>query len=148
MKDLKELETYSSPIGMTQQFRFCGNPFRIDMYKSCDFGCKYCFANSSQAKGHNDGFAVAKFKHLESLFKKALETDEESKNVTIELLRHRVPLHCGGMSDPFQKREFEYELTYKLIQLSNKYNYPICFSTKQCDLPDKYFEILLVCLSK
>lgn len=138
----QKLETYTSPIGMTQQFRFCGNPFRIDMYKGCDFGCKYCFANSSQAKGHNDGFAIAKFKSLESLFKKALETDEPSKDVTIELLRHRVPLHCGGMSDPFQQREFEYKLTYKLIELSNKYNYPICFSTKQCNLPDEYFEIL------
>ena len=141
MKD-KNIETYTSPIGMTQQFRFCGNPFRIDMYKGCDFGCKYCFANSSQAKGHNDGFAIAKIKSLESVFKKAFETDEESKDVTIELLRHRVPLHCGGMSDPFQKREFEYKLTYKLIELSNKYNYPICFSTKQCDLPDEYFKIL------
>lgn len=137
----KNLETYTSAIGMTQQFRFCPNPFRIDMYKGCDFGCKYCFANSGNAKGHH-GWTLAKFKSIEYLFKKALETNEESKDVTVELLRNRVPLHCGGMSDPFQKREFEYELTYKLIELSNKYNYPITFSTKQCKLPEKYFEIL------
>ncbi len=138
---LNNSETYTSAIGMTQQFRFCPNPFRIDMYKGCDFGCKYCFANSSNVKGH-DGWALAKFKQIESTFRKALGTDEVSKNVTIELLRARVPLHCGGMSDPFQKREFEYKLTYKLIELSNKYQYPISFSTKACDLPEEYFEIL------
>lgn len=134
-------ETYTSAIGMTQQFRFCPNPFRIDMYKGCDFGCKYCFANSGNAKGHK-GWSIAKFKGIENLFKKAFEGDEESKDVTIELLRHRVPLHCGGMSDPFQSREFEYKLTYKLIELSNKYRYPISFSTKQCYLPSEYYDIL------
>lgn len=132
---------YTSAIGCTQQFRFCGNPFRIDMYKGCDFGCKYCFANSSVAKGHG-GNDLASIEKIEKVFKKALETDEPSKSLTVEMLRKRVPLHCGGMSDPFQKREFEYHLTYKLIELSNKYNYPITFSTKQCDLPDEYFEIL------
>ena len=32
------------------QFKFCGNPFRIDTYRNCDFGCKYCFANARQGK--------------------------------------------------------------------------------------------------
>ena len=33
-------------------------------------------------------------------------------------------------------------LTKKLIQLSNKYNYPISFSTKVAALPEEYYEIL------
>lgn len=132
---------YSCPLLLTQQFRFCPNAFRIDMYKGCDFGCKYCFANSSNAAGH-DGFAVAKFTKIKNIFEKAFDTDDDYDNITIELLRNRVPLHCGGMSDPFQTREFNMKLTYQLIELSNKYNYPICFSTKTADLPDEYFEIL------
>ena len=31
------MELYKYPIGMTQQFRHCGNPFRIDSYKGCGF---------------------------------------------------------------------------------------------------------------
>ena len=60
----------------------------------------------------------------------------------VELLRHRVPIHCGGMSDPFQKREWDMGLTYKLIELSNKYDYPIMFSTKTHRLPSRYQDIL------
>ena len=39
-------ESYSKPLGLTSQFRFCGNPFRLDFYKFCSFGCKYCFARN------------------------------------------------------------------------------------------------------
>lgn len=134
-------ESYTSPVMITQQFKFCPNPFRVDMYKGCDFGCKYCFANSGSQKG-KAGIARAKLSQVQKLFEKAFDTTEESSDVTIELLRNRVPLHCGGMSDPFQKREFEHKLTYQLIKLSNKYNYPIIFSTKQCELPDEYYSIL------
>ena len=116
---------YSCPVMMTQQFRFCPNPFRVDLYKGCDFGCLYCFANSNQSAGH-DGFAVAKIKTIENLFKKAFESKKESsENINVELLRHRVPLHCGGMSDPFQTREWNLHLTKQLIELSNKYEYII-----------------------
>ena len=133
---------YSFPVMMTQQFRFCPNPFRVDLYKGCDFGCLYCFANSNQSAGH-DGFAVAKIKTIENLFKKAFEsTKESSENINVELLRHRVPLHCGGMSDPFQTREWNLHLTKQLIELSNKYEYPISFSTKTAHLPEEYFQLL------
>ena len=133
---------YSCPVMMTQQFRFCPNPFRVDLYKGCDFGCLYCFANSNQSAGH-DGFAVAKIKTIENLFKKAFEsTEKSSENINVELLRHRVPLHCGGMSDPFQTREWHLHLTKQLIELSNKYEYPISFSTKTASLPEEYFQLL------
>ena len=133
---------YSLPVMMTQQFRFCPNPFRVDLYKGCDFGCLYCFANSNQSAGH-DGFAVAKIKTIEDLFKKAFEsTEKSSENINVELLRHRVPLHCGGMSDPFQTREWHLHLTKQLIELSNKYEYPISFSTKTASLPEEYFQLL------
>lgn len=85
---------------------------------------------------------MAKIKTIENLFKKAFENSGTSNNLTVELLRHKVPLHCGGMSDPFQTREWNLHLTKQLIDLSNKYEYPISFSTKTAHLPDEYFEIL------
>jgi len=134
-------DDYGSPLGLTSQFRFCGNPFRLDFYRFCSFGCKYCFAR--HIGGQEDfEYKYAKFEIIENYFKKAFESDEETKEIIVELLRHKVPIHVGGLSDPFQPVEFRLKLNYKLIELSNKYNYPLIFSTKQCYLPQEYWDIL------
>lgn len=132
---------YKYPIAITQQFRFCGNPFRIDLYQGCSFGCAYCFSQN-RANSERVKYDKCDFGYIEQCFYKAFETEVDTKDITIELLRHKVPLHCGGMSDPFQQREWSEHLTYKLIELSNKYEYPIMFSSKTANLPDEYFEIL------
>lgn len=139
MKELRD--DYSNPLALTSQFRFCGNPFRLDFYKFCSFGCKYCFARN--IKGQDDfDYSYARFDIVDKLFYKAFETNEETKNIVVELLRHKTPIHIGGLADPFQPIEFKLELNYKMIELSNKYDYPLIFSTKQCDLPEKYWKIL------
>lgn len=148
MNDIEESKVpenkggYGNCIDLTQQFRFCGNPFRVDLYKGCTFGCKYCFANSNQTLYHNDGFDMCNIEDIKKYFSKAFDSDEPTSHRIVECLRHKVPLHCGGMSDPFQPAEFKYRRTYELIELSKKYNYPIVFSTKTASLPDEYFEIL------
>ena len=134
---------YSECIQITRQFAFCPNAFRIDLYKNCSFGCKYCFANMdwAETKGVEEyDWDLADMGKIKRIFRKALETDTDSKDILVELIRHRVPVHCGGMSDPFQPRENKYHLTEQLIDLSNKYNYPIQFSTKACDLPQTIWE--------
>ena len=138
---MKKNNVYKYPLALTQQFRFCGNPFRLDFYKGCDFGCLYCFAN---ARGGNicHQYAEADFSVIEKYINKAFESDKPTKNINVELIRNRVPFHIGGMSDPFQTREWEMKLNYKMIELSNKYEYPIIFSTKTAYLPDEYYEIL------
>lgn len=137
--EIKE-KTYGNPIGMTQQFRFCGNPLRVDMYKDCGFQCNYCFAKT--IVGRSMTINCADIDQVKRLFERAFESNEETNNVVIELLRRRTPLHCGGLSDPFQPFEFHKKLTYQLIELSNKYKVPITFSTKQCYLPEEYWKIL------
>ena len=133
-------KSYGNPIGITQQFRFCGNPLRIDMYKDCGFQCNYCFAKT--IVGRTMKINCADIKLVENLFKRAFESTDKTTNLVVELLRRKTPLHCGGMSDPFQPLEFRLHLTYELIKLSNKYQVPITFSTKQCYLPQEYWEIL------
>lgn len=135
------MEIYKYPIALTQQFRHCGNPLRIDTYKGCSFGCKYCFANN---RGGNSNFdaQVADIEEIKKLLHKALDENKETKNIIVEVLRHKVPLHLGGMSDPFQSREWDYKITYQLLELSKQYNYPIMISTKQCWLPDEYWQVL------
>jgi len=132
---------YKNPIGLTQQFRHCGNPLRIDTYRGCDFGCSYCFA-SNRGGNIDFKFEIADIESIRSKFVKAFDDDKETKNIVIEMMRHRVPLHLGGMADPFQNREWEYGVTYNLLSISNQYQYPIIMSTKQCHLPDKYWEVL------
>lgn len=140
MEDKNSL--YKYPMALTQQFKHCGNPFRIDMYKGCNFGCKYCFANN-RGGGIKRDSQIADFSIVEKNFDKAFnQTDKEYKNITIEMLRHRVPLHLGGMADPFQSREKKYKLTYKLLELTNRYNYPVIMSTKTAHLDDEYFNVL------
>ena len=33
------------PLNVSSKFAICGVPLRVDTYKTCSFGCKYCFAN-------------------------------------------------------------------------------------------------------
>ena len=136
---------YSECIQITRQFAFCPNAFRVDTYKGCSFGCQFCFANMDWQKveDHKQNlWDVADMDKITKLFYRALETDCESRDILIELIRHRVPIHCGGMSDPFQHREWEIGNTKRLIELSNKYNYPIMFSTKTASLHDEYYSLL------
>lgn len=132
---------------ITQQFRFCGNPFRVDCYKGCDFGCKYCFANASNLLGRK-GWQTGDIARLERFMARSLDKDDqgnylcETNSLSMECVRHGVPMHCGGLSDPFQDREWELGITYRLIKLSKQYNYPVIFSTKGVIKDPKYWEEL------
>ncbi|MBO4372574.1 MAG: hypothetical protein J5826_06545, partial [Bacteroidales bacterium] len=118
-------------INVSSKFGICGMPLRADTYKSCSFGCKYCFSNNRKVMGNNCGFAVGDIKHLERLFKKVFDDQKvDNTNFLEVLLSQHYPLHCGGMSDPFQPCEEKYGITAQLVDLSNKYRVPIVFSTK------------------
>jgi len=134
---------YSECIQITRQFAFCPMAFRIDTYKGCSYGCVYCSANMDWMQGKQcSTFDIADMDRIERFFYKALETDKSSKSIIVEMIRHRVPVHCGGMSDPFQHREWEYGQTKRFIEMSNKYDYPVLFSTKTASLHNNYYELL------
>ena len=137
-------EKYTNCIGLTSQFRMCGNPFRADTYRGCEFNCVYCFANNRTGKNFEgkNNFQIGDIKTIQRIFYNAFESDKQFKDINIELLRNRVPIHLGGMSDPFQPIEYTEHITYEFIKINNKYNYPIIISTKTADIPPEYFEIL------
>ena len=140
------MEKYSAPITLKKSFTFCPNAFGIDLYRGCDFGCVYCSANKTCyqdiANNNKQRFRNADIKQIRNMFYTALETDTETNDIVIELLRNRIPLHCGGMSDPFQKREWKYGITKEFIRISNEYTYPVQFCTKAAALPIEYWNIL------
>ena len=134
---------YQEWIQITRQFAFCPMAFRIDTYKGCSFGCQYCSANMDWMQGKQcSTYDTADMDRIRRFFYRALETDKSSKSIIVEMIRHGVPVHCGGMSDPFQHREWELGLTKQLIEMSNYYHYPILFSTKTAYIPQDYLEIL------
>jgi hypothetical protein len=117
----------------------------MDMYRGCNFGCRYCYVNMNAFHEIGTGLSTwreADINKVRKMFQTALETDKESMSVIVEMLRHRIPIHCGGMSDPFQQREWKLGLTKELIKISKEYNYPIVFSTKTASLPDEYYKLL------
>lgn len=132
---------YNKPMGITYQIGYCGNAFRVDTYKGCDFGCEYCFTKGNSYDNKRN-FKLANMNFIKNNFRKAFDTDEEYDDIIVEMLRHRVPLHLGGMSDPFQKRENEHRITYEFLELTKRYNYPVIMSTKTANLDDEYFDIL------
>lgn len=142
---MNEIKKYDTQYGLTTQFRFCGNCFRADTYKGCGFACKYCFANNRQRLNSDfDGkvdLEVGETSDFKNLFSK-LTDNKDYSSVSVELLRHRVPLHLGGMSDPFQPQEIKYRRTLEFLKLSKEYQYPVIISTKQAFLSKEYFEIL------
>lgn len=133
-------DSYSNCMELTSQFTMCGNCFRVDMYKGCDFGCVYCFVTNNSLK-QNKTWRIADVKKVKDWFIEALDINM-THTLKHELLNRRVPLQLGGRSDPFQHREWKYGATKELLSISKQYSYPISISTKVGHLPDEYFEVL------
>ena len=95
-------------FSMTNQFKYCGNSFRIDTYEGCSFGCKYCFANSRQgAYGKEKKSSAIEYEYMKRFFDKAFESVRVYKDITVEMLQHKVPLHLGGNGRPFSRTRME-----------------------------------------
>ncbi len=139
-KLVKGYPEYASSINCSSQFLHCGNCFRVDLYRNCFHGCAYCFANNRFSEVPLN-FCVADVGKIRRLFEAAIDRGE-TNTIAKELLNHRVPLHCGGMSDGLQPIEFELHTTLEFIKLTKEYNYPVNFSTKHAGLPQEYWDVL------
>lgn len=119
-------------LNVSSKFAICGLPIRADSYKSCTFGCKYCFANNREImkfdQTHIETGNVNQLKkYLERIFDKG---DVHEESLLDTLVSKRITWHMGGMSDPFQPCEGLYHITQQVVDLSNQYNQSILFSTK------------------
>lgn len=120
-----------NPLNVSSKFAICGLPIRVDTYKNCTFGCKYCFANCRKIMEFGKEFQIGNIKQVERLLHKIFDLKQINKDNLLEvLISQKITWHCGGMSDPFQPIEKELGITKQLVDLSNKYEIPILFSTK------------------
>ena len=119
------------------QVILCNLPIRFDTYKGCSHGCRYCFAQKKRNIGK-------------------IERDEtvEAMRSFIEGKRNRetawcdwnIPIHWGGMSDPFQPIEKNIRDSYECLKLLAETQYPFVVSTKGRLVADpEYLDLLARC---
>ena len=120
-----------NPLNVSSKFAICGVPIRVDTYKNCGFGCKYCFANYRVVCEFAKDLQVANLKQLERRLEKIFDKGKVDKtNFLDTLIADGITWHCGGMSDPFQPIEKKYHITKQMIDICNRYGISILFSTK------------------
>ena len=118
-----------NPLNVSSKFAICGLPLRVDTYKMCSFGCKYCFANCRVIMEFEKIIQIANLtwlsNKLDKVYNKSIYKED---NFLDNLLLDRITWHCGGMSDPFQPIENNLHITKNMIDITNKYNIDILFN--------------------
>lgn len=110
-------------LAPTSQFYFCGIPFRLDVSRQCTFNCQYCF--SSLRRG--DRNLSQTYFEIKTLEKRL--NNPSSSSVVSELISNRMPIHFGGMSDPFSTEQST-DCSRKILKALNDHLYPVVISTK------------------
>ena len=119
------------------QVWLCDLPVRFDTYKGCSHGCRYCFA---QRKA--DITKISRGEGVEAL----KNFCEGNRNAVTSWCDWKIPLHWGGMSDPFQPCEAKYRNTYECLKYLAKSQYPFIVSTKgRLVAADEYLDLLARC---
>jgi DNA repair photolyase len=118
-------------INVSSKFAICGLPIRVDTYKTCYFGCTYCFSNNRKIMGFEKNLQIGNIKSIEKKLSKIFDKKQvDNGNLLDNLIAQNITWHCGGMSDPFQPIEAKLHVTRDMIDVTNKYNVSILFSTK------------------
>lgn len=115
-------------LNVSSKFAICGLPIRLDSYKTCNMGCRYCFANARKIMEFKKELMIANVGSIERRLTKLKSTSP--KTFLDKMIASGITWHCGGMSDPLQEVETELEITKKIVDITNPHNISILFSTK------------------
>ena len=115
----------------------CNLPIRFDTYKGCSHACKYCFAKKF--------LDISKIKIDEG--PKALEDFIKGKrNIETRWCDWNIPIHWGGMSDPFQPCEKIHKISFDCLKVFERTQYPFVVSTKGKIIVEKeYLDLIEKC---
>jgi len=132
---------YENPLTVTSQFPFCGLPLRLDSYRGCQFQCGFCYARNRIEK--HSGVAPARIGYLRRVFHRVFSEDLRELGLVGEFLRQNVPIHFGGMSDPFQELERRFLVTHDYLTTLRDADYPTIISTRGVLVAQEpYFSLL------
>jgi DNA repair photolyase len=114
----------------------CDMPVRFDTYKGCSHGCEYCFVKlkTDISKIETDEGTQALLNFI----------NKRRKRETVEkIFDFDIPLHWGGVSDPFQPLELQRRLSYECLKIFAATKYPFVISTKNSIIArPEYLELL------
>lgn len=60
-------------LNVSSKFAICGLPIRIDSYKTCTFGCKYCFAENRKIMQYGREIQIANITQVKNKLKKVFD---------------------------------------------------------------------------
>lgn len=103
------------------QIGICDLPVRFDTYEGCSHACRYCFVNRKR-----DISQIGKGESAESL----LRFIKGERTTLLSWCDWNIPIHFGGMSDPFQPVERTAKRTLAALKVLEQYHYPFVISTK------------------
>jgi DNA repair photolyase len=115
----------------------CDVPIRFDTYHGCSHFCKYCFAQQKI-----DLKNISVFETEKSL-RNFINGNRERETAWCDW---DIPIHWGGVSDPFQPIEKKYRNSYKCLEVFAETKYPFIVSTKgKLVADDEYLNLLKDC---
>jgi DNA repair photolyase len=103
------------------QVILCDLPVRFDTYEGCSHNCSYCFARKKQdieeIRVHDTPATLRNF-------------IRGKRSGDVAWVDWDLPLHWGGMSDPFQPIEAKVQNSLRCLEVFVETQYPYVFSTK------------------
>lgn len=129
MSNTKTMKTFEA-LNVSSKYAICGLPIRVDTYKTCSFGCKYCFSNNRKIMEFEKELSVANLSGVSRRLERIKNGKFKADSMLDVLISQDYTWHLGGMSDPFQPVEKKLRITKGLFDITNKYNVHILCSTK------------------
>lgn len=115
----------------------CEVPIRFDTYSGCSHACAYCFVRKKTD--------ISKIKAQKCL-NELQRFINGHRNGATNWCDWAIPLHWGGVSDPFQKLERSKRVSFECLKIFAQTKYPFIVSTKGEVLADNdYLELLKQC---
>lgn len=103
------------------QITLCDLPIRFDTYKGCSHACKYCFVKRKIdiANIETDESAVSLLNFIRG-----------GRNQETKWCDWGIPIHWGGVSDPFQPAEKIHKRSLEALNVFAETGHPFVVSTK------------------
>lgn len=118
---------YRYALGITSQIFFCGIPFRFDSSPKCTLNCLYCFAMTRGGRRSSTDLLARSEKLIRKIERAQISPDGD---INSELIHRKLPIHFGGMSDPFSTKTTT-SISMRVLEKLKEFDYPVVLSTKQ-----------------
>lgn len=128
-----------SGVTCGSQIAICDLPVHFDTYQGCSHACEYCFVKRK--------YSIADIRPSNSL-KSLSKFINGERNAMTRWCDWPIPIHWGGVSDPFQPLEEKHGISLEALKIFADSGYPFVVSTKGALIgTEKYIDVLKECNS-